>query len=356
MSFIFLLIFLHSLSPMIHSLPLAPALYVFGDSMFDSGNNNILPTVAKADYPPYGVNFVKGVTGRFTNGRTVADFIAEFLGLPYAPPCISIISLSTPLTGLNYASGSCGILPETGNRLGKCLNLNEQIDLFERTVRSELPRHFKNPEELSDYLSKSIFIFSVGSNDYINNYLQPNMYSTSNRYPTQPFAQLLVDSLGQRFERLYNLGARKMVMFEIGPIGCIPSFTRQHYKQDGQCVEDTNQIVSFFNQRLPALLKYLAFTLQGSTFVLAQANFLAYDAITNPPKYGLMDSNNPCCITWANGTSGCIPLLTSCPNEYKHFFWDAYHLTEAACSLIATRCINDTSICTPFNIKELVQL
>lgn len=43
--------------------------------MFDSGNNNILPTLAKADYLPYGVNFVKGATGRFTNGRTVADFI-----------------------------------------------------------------------------------------------------------------------------------------------------------------------------------------------------------------------------------------------------------------------------------------
>lgn len=43
--------------------------------MFDSGNNNILPTLAKADYLPYGVNFVKGTTGRFTNGRTVADFI-----------------------------------------------------------------------------------------------------------------------------------------------------------------------------------------------------------------------------------------------------------------------------------------
>lgn len=43
--------------------------------MFDSGNNNILPTLAKADYLPYGVNFGKGATGRFTNGRTVADFI-----------------------------------------------------------------------------------------------------------------------------------------------------------------------------------------------------------------------------------------------------------------------------------------
>ena len=77
MPIIFLSMFLHFIS-LIHSFPLAPALYVFGDSLFDSGNNNILPTIAKANYLPYGVNFVKGVTGRFTNGRTIADFLGIF--------------------------------------------------------------------------------------------------------------------------------------------------------------------------------------------------------------------------------------------------------------------------------------
>lgn len=96
-------------------IPLAPALYVFGDSIFDSGNNNVLPTLAKADFKPYGYNFYGGkATGRFTNGKTVADFIAEFLGLPFSPPYLSFRG-SLKLTGLNYASGSCGILPYTGN-------------------------------------------------------------------------------------------------------------------------------------------------------------------------------------------------------------------------------------------------
>lgn len=40
--------------------------------------------------------------------------VAEFLGLPYSPPYMSIWR-STPVTGFNYASGSCGILPETGD-------------------------------------------------------------------------------------------------------------------------------------------------------------------------------------------------------------------------------------------------
>lgn len=55
--------------------PLATALYVFGDSFFDNGNNNLLPTMARANFFPYGMNFRKGPTGRFTDGRTVVDFI-----------------------------------------------------------------------------------------------------------------------------------------------------------------------------------------------------------------------------------------------------------------------------------------
>lgn len=74
MAIIFLLTLLE-LCGLLQSAPLAPALYVFGDSLFDSGNNNLLPTAAKANYRPYGVNFVHGVTGRFTNNRTAADVI-----------------------------------------------------------------------------------------------------------------------------------------------------------------------------------------------------------------------------------------------------------------------------------------
>ena len=85
---------------------------------------------------------------------------------------------------------------------GKCLNINEQIDLFQRTVKSELPRHIKSSYELSEYLSKSIFIVSIGSNDYINNYLEPNLSETSKHYPPQPFAQLLVDALSQSLQVL----------------------------------------------------------------------------------------------------------------------------------------------------------
>lgn len=52
--------------------------FLFGDSLVDAGNNNYLFTISKADSPPYGLDFTPSAghpTGRFTNGRTVADII-----------------------------------------------------------------------------------------------------------------------------------------------------------------------------------------------------------------------------------------------------------------------------------------
>ena len=54
---------------------LVPAMFVFGDSLIDNGNNNDLPSFAKANYFPYGIDFNAGPTGRFSNAYTIVDKI-----------------------------------------------------------------------------------------------------------------------------------------------------------------------------------------------------------------------------------------------------------------------------------------
>jgi hypothetical protein len=55
----------------------ARAFFVFGDSLVDNGNNNYLATTARADSPPYGVDFpTHRPTGRFSNGLNIPDFIS----------------------------------------------------------------------------------------------------------------------------------------------------------------------------------------------------------------------------------------------------------------------------------------
>jgi len=56
-----------------------PVIYIFGDSMSDVGNNNyLLLSIAKCNYPWYGIDYKSGYpTGRFTNGRTIVDIMGK---------------------------------------------------------------------------------------------------------------------------------------------------------------------------------------------------------------------------------------------------------------------------------------
>lgn len=53
---------------------------MFGDSIVDAGNNDdIMTTLARCNYPPYGIDFDGGIpTGRFSNGKVATDFIGKF--------------------------------------------------------------------------------------------------------------------------------------------------------------------------------------------------------------------------------------------------------------------------------------
>ena len=79
------LISIHGLGPL--CLPEEHvALFIFGDSVFDAGNNNYINTITdyQANYEPYGENFFENSTGRFSDGRIIPDFI----GTKYCYVCV----------------------------------------------------------------------------------------------------------------------------------------------------------------------------------------------------------------------------------------------------------------------------
>lgn len=90
-----------------------PALYVFGDSTVDCGTNNYINTTQafRGNFPPYGKDFFKNPTGRFSNGRVIVDFIVEYAGKPLIPP---FLEPNADLShGANFGSGGAGVLVET---------------------------------------------------------------------------------------------------------------------------------------------------------------------------------------------------------------------------------------------------
>lgn len=88
-----------------------PAVIVFGDSSVDAGNNNQIPTIARANFEPYGRDFPGGKpTGRFSNGRVPTDFISQAFGLkPMVPAYLDpAYKISDFAVGVTFASAGSG--------------------------------------------------------------------------------------------------------------------------------------------------------------------------------------------------------------------------------------------------------
>ncbi|XP_019455141.1 PREDICTED: GDSL esterase/lipase At2g03980-like [Lupinus angustifolius] len=245
-----------------------PALYVFGDSGLDAGNNNNLKTLAKANVAPYGIDFNNTSTGRYTNGKTFADLIAIKLGLPFSPPYLGVSESRRYLVtaGVNYASGACGILNDT--KYGECLSLDKQIEYFTSTVTKDLPKHFESKDKLKHHLSKSIYLIVIGSNDYSLNYFQHE-----NMEPEE-FADYLLGQLACKIKTIFDLGARKFVVGTANQLGCSPSQF---------CNETINRKVKPSSDKLPIVIQKLQKQLSGSLFVYVDS-FNFFNRIRNAPK------------------------------------------------------------------------
>lgn len=88
------------------------------------------------------------------------------------------------------------------------------------------------------------------------------------------------------FQALYNFGARKIAVFNVGPLGCIPSQLANQRSVDGSCIQFINDYVQGFNRALGLKLNDLATTLTGSTLVYGNSYDLVFDKVVNPQRYG----------------------------------------------------------------------
>nr|POF27092.1 gdsl esterase/lipase [Quercus suber] len=118
----------------VHGVPQVPCYFIFGDSLADNGNNNLPQTKAKVNYPPYGIDFPNGPTGRFTNGLTMFDMIAQLLGFDKLIPSFATANDSDILQGVNYASGAAGIRLEIGKHLVALIEYVLSKLLFENGI------------------------------------------------------------------------------------------------------------------------------------------------------------------------------------------------------------------------------
>ncbi|KAG5225747.1 GDSL esterase/lipase [Salix suchowensis] len=327
------------------SVPQVPCYFVFGDSLFDNGNNNYLSTAPKVNYLPYGIDFDTGASGRCSNGLNIADTIAAQLGFDSYIPGFGVGGCTHFLDGVNYGSNGAGILDITGSK--SLFNHNITVSRIAKVLGSQ--------EVARKYLSQCIYVSDMGHNDYLNNYFMDN-YTSRQEYDPEPFAQHLIDTYESQLESLYWTGARKIALLGLIRVGCMPyNIQKNMDKLDASsCAYELNNDVQIFNGKLRNLVKKLNNKHSDARFTYINSYEIDYDNQTNK---GFTYTRESCCLAEPR-TVPCKSLSVPCSNRDDYVYWDGAHFTEAKAWAFGKRAYKRQSLTDayPYDISELAKL
>ncbi|CAA7395836.1 unnamed protein product [Spirodela intermedia] len=326
-----------AVASMVNGQALVPALVVFGDSAVDVGNNNHILTLVKSNFPPYGRDFPRRIpTGRFCNGKLAVDFTAETLGFEVYPPAYLGENArgKNLLIGANFASASSGYLESTA-LLYHTVSLNQQLSYY-KEYQQKVRRITRNKTRSDAIFSEGIHLLSTGSSDFLQNYYINPLYKVLHT-PAQ-FADSLVDSFTSFVQELHSLGARRIGVASLPPLGCLPaSITLYAPSGSSDCVERFNHDAILFNKKLETAARTLRRKLSGLKLVVFDIYKPVLDLIRNPSGNGFYESRRGCCGTGTVETSLLCNSRSpgTCRNATGYVFWDSVHPSEATNRVLA---------------------
>ena len=285
------------------SLPLKAAtidysqLFVFGDSLSDSGNVFNLSGGTFPPSPPY-------FPGRFSNGPNWVDQFAAQLGLN--PTLITDPGLNPaapPSDGINFAygaatSGATTIAHlATGNpALSTLPGLTQQIQQFQAL--------YAGPNQPDP---DALFVLWIGGNDYLFGVNDP--------------ATVLMN-IENAINALSALGAENFLIANLPDLGETPLAGLQGTEAP------LNAVTQVHNDGLEQLLG----TLDGN-FSLLDINQLFKDALADPAAFGFTDAENAFLLTCFDNIGNFICPPGTTPDQFV--YWDEVHPTSPAHTVIA---------------------
>ncbi|ERN14002.1 hypothetical protein AMTR_s00021p00183530 [Amborella trichopoda] len=260
----------------------ATAIFVFGDSTADPGNNNYINTVIKANFPPYGRDFAQHrPTGRFTNGKLVADMLASAFGVKeYIPAYLDpTLTAKDLLTGVSFASADSGYDSLTAEITG-VIPVDKQIEYFKEYVAKVQGLIGKG--KALKLIKGALFALSAGTNDFGSNYFLLPL--RSKHYNTEEYQQFLLNKLQGHLQALHEMGAEKILVIGLPPVGCLPEQITLNFA-DG-CVDYLNGVAVDYNLKLVNTLSNLQATLlRGSKINYGNIYQPLLDMIGKPEQF-----------------------------------------------------------------------
>lgn len=330
-------------------------LFVFGDSLYDGGMtlyNGIKG--AGAEFWPYGETFFKKPSGRYSDGRLIPDFIAEFAGLPFLQPYL-LPGLNDFTNGINFASAGACALVETRPQT---INIKMQVNYFLQMV----PKLKKQvgEEDAKKLLSRAVYLFNIGGNDYVellNKNLKKPALSPSQK---KLYVNQIIGNITTHIKTIYDQGGRKFAFQNLGPIGCMPSLKYMlGYK--GTCAKSPQELAKMHNDASLAQMEQLTTQLPGFKYSLYDFFTALHVRVLHGEKYGFKETKTACCGSgnW-HGDFTCQKkgiTFSVCSNPNDHLWFDAAHPTDMANQQFSKEFWSgDTNFVAPYNLKTLFEM
>uniref|UniRef100_A0A1J3G6A7 GDSL esterase/lipase n=1 Tax=Noccaea caerulescens TaxID=107243 RepID=A0A1J3G6A7_NOCCA len=326
----------------------------FGDSIADTGNFLHLSGVnhlPQAAFLPYGETFFHPPSGRYSDGRLIIDFIAEFLGLPYVPPYFGSQNVSFE-QGINFAVYGATALDRTflveKGIESNFTNVSLSVQL--NTFKQILPNLYASSSRgCREMLGESVILMGeIGGNDY--NY---PFFEGKSINEIKELTPLIIKAISSAIVDLIDLGGKTFLVPGNFPIGCSTAYltlfqTAEEEEHDPftGCLPWLNEFARNHDEQLKTELKRLQKLYPHVNIIFADYYNSLYRIFQEPARYGF--KNRPlaaCCgvggkynftVNEECGNKG----VSYCQNPSEYVNWDGYHLTEATYRKMAHGLLN----------------
>ncbi|KAJ0074952.1 hypothetical protein Patl1_33828 [Pistacia atlantica] len=131
-------------------------------------------------------------------------------------------------------------------------------------------------------LSKAVFLFSIGSNDYTS----PFLTNSTSRY-----VGMVIGNLTTVLKEIYKSGGRKFAFINLPPLGCFPTIRILKPETNGSCLGKVSSLAKLHNKALSKLLYNLEKQSKGFKYSLFDLNSRLRKRMKHPSKYGMYTAN-----------------------------------------------------------------
>ena len=317
---------------------------IFGDSLSDTNTLKGRRLQMNPEKPFF--------LGRFSNGPVWNDYLADCVKLG-----VENYSQGGAMTKSSVMVPSDELLSYI-RELGRSLAIGS-VDQFVDDYLKEHNGIIENPD-------KTLFIIWAGANDYLSKFDNSDDLTTMIDLPDTPYkggnaiAKISAENIGDDIHKLYDAGARTIVVANMPDIGVTPSIkSNKSYLPDGlsndarhyRLSEELSRITTLHNKLLAQKIYEISSNLDDSTLKIAI--FDSAEALKNLMNnkgphgennfdYGIdleksftklsVPGKKPIRIgqkCYTGGYFGSDDQKKICPDVAKMFFWDEIHPTTA---------------------------